>query len=25
MNGGVCFHGVRGLMVIDDFDFMRPV
>jgi hypothetical protein len=25
MDGDVCFHGVRGLMVIDDFDLMRPV
>ena len=25
MNGGVFLHGVRELMVIDNFDFMRPV
>lgn len=25
MDGGVLFHGMRGLMVIDDFDLMRAV
>lgn len=25
MNGDMFLHDVRGLMVIDDFDFMRPV
>jgi hypothetical protein len=25
MNGGVLFHGVGRLVVIDDFDLMRPV